>query len=103
MGEASNLDWKRPGDDLELVEGDIRDRALVERVMAGKDWVVHEAAVASVGVSVSEPELTNEVKLTASLGLLEAGIITPLRWMADAAMARTSCSTTLTTTRATPT
>ena len=71
-GFESNLDWRRPGDDLEFVSGDIRDAGLVKKLLKGTDWVFHEAAVASVAASVSEPEMTNEVNLTASLALLQA-------------------------------
>lgn len=71
-GNEANLDWKRAGDELEFVRGDIRDRAVVKKVLPGVDWVFHEAAVASVAASVSEPEMTNQVNLTASLELLQA-------------------------------
>ena len=77
-GSESNLEWRKPGDELEFVRGDIRDGELIKKVLQGVDWVFHEAAVASVAASLAEPQMTNEVNLTASLELLqvarEAGV-----------------------------
>jgi UDP-glucuronate 4-epimerase len=59
-----------------LVEGDIRDRALVFRVFAeeGFDAVLHLAARAGVRPSVSQPALYEEVNCLATWHLLEAAI-----------------------------
>ena len=61
-------------DDYELVEGDIRDAALVERLFRdGRfDAVVHLAARAGVRPSLSEPILYEEVNCIGTLHLLEA-------------------------------
>jgi UDP-glucose 4-epimerase len=56
----------------ELLRGDLRDRALLARALAGVEVVFHQAAVPSVPRSVAEPERTNEVNVTGTLGLLEA-------------------------------
>jgi UDP-glucuronate 4-epimerase len=57
-----------------LVEGDIRDEALVERLFAegGFDGVVHLAARAGVRPSLSEPILYEDVNCIGTLRLLEA-------------------------------
>ncbi|HVT57665.1 MAG TPA: NAD-dependent epimerase/dehydratase family protein [Thermoanaerobaculia bacterium] len=57
-----------------LVEGDIRDAALVERLFAGGgfDGVVHLAARAGVRPSLREPILYEEVNCIGTLRLLEA-------------------------------
>ena len=57
-----------------LVEGDIRDVALVERVFAENDVarVAHLAALAGVRASVDQPRLYLDVNLTGTLNLLEA-------------------------------
>jgi UDP-glucuronate 4-epimerase len=57
-----------------LVEGDIRDAALVERLFAGNDLtaVVHLAARAGVRPSLAEPILYEEVNCVGTLRLLEA-------------------------------
>lgn len=67
-------------DDYRLVEGDIRDAALVERVFdparnvgwGGFDAVIHLAARAGVRPSLQEPILYEEVNCIATLHLLEA-------------------------------
>ena len=57
-----------------LVEGDIRDAALVERLFAGGafDAVVHLAARAGVRPSLREPVLYEDVNCIGTLRLLEA-------------------------------
>ena len=63
---------------LETVEADIRDRALVTRAMAGVDYVLHQAALGSVPRSIVDPHTTHEVNATGTLNLLwaakEAGV-----------------------------
>ena len=61
-------------DDYRLVEGDIRDTALVERLFAeGRfDAVVHLAARAGVRPSLAEPILYEDVNCIGTLRLLEA-------------------------------
>jgi len=56
----------------ELLRGDLRDRALLARALAGVEVVFHQAAVPSVPRSVAEPERTNDVNVTGTLGVLEA-------------------------------
>jgi nucleoside-diphosphate-sugar epimerase len=58
--------------DAELVEGDIRDTALVARGMADVSVVFHQAALASVARSVANPVATNEVNVDGTLGVLLA-------------------------------
>jgi len=63
---------KHPGH-FEFVEGDIRDRALVRRLVgSGFDAIVHLAAMAGVRVSVEDPWLYYDVNLTGTLNLLDA-------------------------------
>jgi UDP-glucuronate 4-epimerase len=61
-------------DDYRLVEGDIRDAALVDRLFAdgGFTAVVHLAARAGVRPSLREPILYEEVNCIGTLHLLEA-------------------------------
>jgi UDP-glucuronate 4-epimerase len=67
-GEAA-----RPGQ-FELVEGDIRDRDLLDRLFRTRsiDRVVHLAAMAGVRASMDDPFLYYDVNLTGTLCLLEA-------------------------------
>jgi UDP-N-acetylglucosamine/UDP-N-acetyl-alpha-D-glucosaminouronate 4-epimerase len=55
-----------------IVEGDLRDRAVVERAVADVDGVFHQAALRSVPRSVDDPFSSNEVNVTGSLVLLLA-------------------------------
>lgn len=62
----------RPG--FSLVEGDIRDEALVEKVFASEpiSVVVHLAARAGVRPSIQQPILYSDVNVTGTAVLLEA-------------------------------
>jgi len=56
----------------ELVEGDLRNEADVQKAVAGVDGVFHEAALRSVPRSVDDPTSSNEVNITGTLNLLMA-------------------------------
>jgi UDP-glucuronate 4-epimerase len=62
---------KSPG--FRLIEGDIRDRAVLERVASegSFDGIVHLAARAGVRPSLLEPELYVDVNLSGTMELLE--------------------------------
>jgi len=57
-----------------FIEGDIRDKVLLEEIFAQHrfDAVVHLAAMAGVGVSIRDPHLYFDVNLTGTLNLLDA-------------------------------
>ena len=57
---------------VELIEGDIRDREAVEAAIDGADYVLHQAALASVQRSIDDPTRTNQVNVQGTLNLLEA-------------------------------
>jgi UDP-glucuronate 4-epimerase len=60
-------------DQFEFIKGDIRDRALVRKLVgSGFDAIVHLAAMAGVRVSVEDPWLYYDVNLTGTLNLLDA-------------------------------
>ncbi len=58
-------------DEAEVVEGDVRDPAVLDRAMEGVDVVFHEAAVVSVPKTVDDPFSSNDVNVTATVRLLE--------------------------------
>jgi nucleoside-diphosphate-sugar epimerase len=60
-------------DQVELIEGDIRDLTTVKAAMSDVDYVLHEAALASVPGSVADPLMSNEVNVTGTLNVLAAG------------------------------
>jgi UDP-glucose 4-epimerase len=57
---------------VELVEGDIRNLDDVKRAVEGVDIVFHQAALASVPLSVENPLATNEACVTGTLNVLHA-------------------------------
>ena len=57
---------------IEFLEGDIRDRALVTRACQGIEYVIHEAAWASVPKSMTDPYGYTEVNVLGTVNLLEA-------------------------------
>jgi len=59
-------------DKIDLLEGDIRDIAAVRKAVDGIDYVLHQAALASVERSIDDPLETNEVNVQGTLQLLEA-------------------------------
>ena len=63
-----------PDPEIELVQGDIADREVLEAALEGGfDGIVHLAAVTSVLRSLEHPELTYRTNVAATAGLLEAG------------------------------
>lgn len=59
-------------DDLEFVEGDIRDADLLCRLVKGCDVVFHQAAVVSVTLSVQDPSYSCEVNSLGTVRVLDA-------------------------------
>lgn len=59
-------------DDIELVEADIREFKVCREVVEGMDFVLHQAALTSVPLSIEDPLLTNEINITGILNLLLA-------------------------------
>jgi len=72
LGTTRNLEWKSPGDRLDLVEGDISDEALVRKLVAGCDWVFHQGALPSVPRSVQDPWASHVPNIDGTLKMLIA-------------------------------
>ncbi len=60
------------GGSYEFVDGDIRDRDLVESLVSDTDVVYHQAAQAGVRASVEDPHKTVDINVTGTLNVLEA-------------------------------
>jgi len=69
-GHLGNMDSFR--DKIEFIEGDLIDAPLVARAVDGVDCIFHEAALASVPMSVEQPLKTNAACVTGTLTLLDA-------------------------------
>jgi nucleoside-diphosphate-sugar epimerase len=59
-------------DQVEFLEGDIRDRALMDRAVAGCEAVFHQAALGSVPRSVEDPVTSHDVNVNGTLVVLDA-------------------------------
>jgi nucleoside-diphosphate-sugar epimerase len=57
---------------VEFVEGDLADLPFAEKVCAGVDYVLHQAAIPSVPRSVDDPVTSNRANITATLNVLDA-------------------------------
>lgn len=57
---------------IELIEGDIRDLGLMEKITKGVDYVLHQAAFRSVPKSVENPTLCNDTNVKGTLNVLIA-------------------------------
>jgi UDP-glucose 4-epimerase len=59
-------------DGIELLEGDLADRPVAQRAVAGVAYVLHQAALPSVPRSIEDPISSNRANVTATLNLLVA-------------------------------
>jgi UDP-glucose 4-epimerase len=69
-GKEANLAHVR--DRIEFVRADVRDLDTLRRVVAGADYVLHQAAVASVPRSVRDPETTTTANVIGTMNVLIA-------------------------------
>jgi len=69
-GKLSNLEGIV--NQVEFVQGDIRDLSIVREAVKDMDYVLHQAALPSVARSVDNPIATNEVNVTGTLNVLVA-------------------------------
>jgi len=69
-GHRSNLNHCK--NDIELVEGDIRDLEIIEDAVADVDMILHQAALPSVPRSIKAPVTSNDVNIGGTLKLLSA-------------------------------
>lgn len=70
-GRLANLDDAIATGRVTLVEGDIRDRAVVDELTAGKDVVFHQAAI-RITQCAEEPRLALEVLVDGTFNVVEA-------------------------------
>jgi UDP-glucose 4-epimerase len=66
-GRIENLAWKTPAHQLDFVQGDAANQALLKKWVPGCDWVFHQAAIASVPRSVVDPLASHQANLDAAL------------------------------------
>jgi UDP-glucose 4-epimerase len=85
-GRRANLAWALEHGNVELIEGDIRDRAQVAALMQGIDVVFHMAALRITQCAV-EPRTALEVMVDGSYNVLEAAIEAGVRKVVAASSA----------------
>ena len=69
-GKLSNLEGII--NQIEFIQGDIRDLSVVREAVKDVDYVLHQAALPSVARSVDNPIATNEVNVMGTLNVLVA-------------------------------
>jgi len=72
-GRRENLAWAEANGPVTVVDGDIRDRALVGELMSGVDVVFHLAAI-RITQCAEEPRLALEVLVDATYDVFEAAV-----------------------------
>jgi UDP-glucose 4-epimerase len=85
-GRRANLAWALEHGNVELIEGDIRDRAQVAALMQGIDVVFHMAAL-RITQCAAEPRTALEVMVDGSYNVLEAAIEAGVRKVVAASSA----------------
>jgi len=72
-GRRENLDWAQAHGPVTIVEGDIRDRDLLKKVLRKGDLLYHQAAI-RITQCAAEPRAGLEVMFDGSFNLLEAAV-----------------------------
>jgi UDP-glucose 4-epimerase len=78
-GKRENIQSFLDSGKVELIEGDIRDVAVVKKSLQDVNAVIHMAALVSVPLSIENPNLTFDINLNGTLNLLRASVQTRLR------------------------
>ncbi|MCK5403558.1 SDR family NAD(P)-dependent oxidoreductase, partial [Candidatus Bathyarchaeota archaeon] len=73
-GSMKNLERMKSNAALKIFRGSITKLDEVERAVRNVDFVVHEAAIASVQESIENPMRVNEVNVTGTLNILKASL-----------------------------
>ncbi|MCK9595480.1 MAG: SDR family oxidoreductase [Candidatus Omnitrophica bacterium] len=73
-GKQQNLSFAQglPDSKFQLIQGDIRDKSMCEKVCLDIDAVLHQAALRSVPKSLKDPASYNEVNINGTLYMLQA-------------------------------
>lgn len=73
-GRLENLAQQQGRKEFHFIKGDIRDSDLINEMMRDVDVVFHEAALASVTLSVENPIVTNHINVAGTLNVLKASL-----------------------------
>ena len=73
-GRLENIAQHQGKEEFHFIKGDIRDPDLINEMMRDVDVVFHEAALASVTLSVENPIVTNHINVAGTLNVLKASL-----------------------------
>jgi UDP-glucose 4-epimerase len=85
-GRRENLAWAEANGNVRVVEGDIRDRALVARLAVGTDVVFHQAAL-RITRCAEDPRLALDVLVNGTFNVLDAAVEAGVRKIVAASSA----------------
>jgi len=85
-GRRENLAWALSHGNVRIVEGDIRDRELLAKLMEGVDVLFHQAAI-RITQCAEEPRLALEVLVDGTFSVLEAAVKAKVRKVVAASSA----------------
>jgi UDP-N-acetylglucosamine 4-epimerase len=71
-GNLNNIAHLISCPNFEFIEGDIRNIETCHKAVAGRTYVLHQAALGSVPRSINDPIITNEVNISGFLNMLVA-------------------------------
>lgn len=72
-GVPKNLDWAKQNGNVNLVNGSVGDRGLLEKSMKGIDVLFHQAAI-RITQCAEDPRLAMEVMVDGTFNVLEAAV-----------------------------
>jgi UDP-glucose 4-epimerase len=85
-GRRDNLAWAMSHGPVQIVEGDIRDAALLHDVMRGVDLLFHQAAI-RITQCAEEPRVAMEVMADGTFNVLEAAVAAKVKKVVAASSA----------------
>ena len=74
LDEVNELVGGKLWSNFEFVNGDIRNKDLLENLLKNVTFVLHQAALGSVPRSIKDPITTNDVNITGFLNLLSSAV-----------------------------
>ncbi|HNZ50167.1 MAG TPA: SDR family NAD(P)-dependent oxidoreductase [Bacilli bacterium] len=78
-GHLENLDSVIDNPRFKFVLGDITDYETCQKACRQRDYVIHQAALVSVPLSIEKPQLNNEINIKGFVNILEASRINQVK------------------------
>ena len=69
-GRIQNTEHLTKRSNVSFIHGSITELSLLQKAFAGADYIFHQAALASVPLSIDDPLRTNEVNILGTLNVL---------------------------------